>query len=146
MKCTDRALLVTLCLTLLLAFGCDEEDDSSSPTSPANATELEGTWTGYEQGSSLQWTWNFTGATLNVTTGSTEVYGGTFTVNTTTSPKRLTVTITSSSIPQYEGQTARAAYELSGNSLTVASYEPGNTSYPPSLTASLARVWDLTKQ
>lgn len=141
MKCILDASLVALLLTLALVVGCGDDDSPSS----AGTTELEGIWTGTEAGTSDSWRWDFTGNSLEVLAEGNEVYSGTFAVNTSSSPKRLTVTITSSSYPGYVGETSLAVYVIDGASLTIAANEPGVTTYPSSITASTARRFYLSR-
>jgi uncharacterized protein (TIGR03067 family) len=125
----------------ITAAGC--KDSSTSP-SQALTSELEGTWAGIDKATGTQMAMIFSGNQISTSMAGSELYSGTFSINTNISPKQINFTITSSSISAYVGQTSLGVYELSGNSLTIAANEPGDPVRPASITAG--RVFELAKE
>jgi uncharacterized protein (TIGR03067 family) len=128
--------------------GTTDHGDGGATDSGAASQELVGTWTGHEVGTtSPTWTFTFTATTADVTTSGTEAYQGTYTVDTTATPKRATIVITQSAFPAYVGKTSNGIYKIEGTTLTFAGNEPGNAAVPTSFTPNgVTRVFTLTKQ
>jgi uncharacterized protein (TIGR03067 family) len=132
-------------LLCTLAIGCGMSDPASGTEDPA----LVGTWTGTgtASGSSTAWTFVFTATTADVKMAGSSAFSGTYTVDTTTTPKQLTLTISASLNTAYVGKSSNAIYEVVGNKLRYAGNEPGVSARPTTFSASSATpVFDLTKQ
>src|SRR5258706_9319999 len=133
-------------VVLAAAFGClpgcgsdggaaarDGGATDAGADSGGAAQELIGTWTGHEVGTtSPVWTFTFSATTAVVTTSGTEAYQGTYTIDAVTTPRRVTIVITSSAYPPYVGKTSNGIYKIEGTTLTFAGNEPGNPASPTS--------------
>jgi uncharacterized protein (TIGR03067 family) len=127
------------CLSAVLlagAFaGCD---DSATGSGPGTPTELQGTWAGHMTatgGYTVAATATFSGSAFSIAIGTTaEAYGGTFTLNTTTSPKQMDACMARTTVNQaYVGKTSLCIYRVSGDTLTYAGNAPGATQRPTAL-------------
>lgn len=131
---------------LILSFGfmlsffisCDKPTDSGDD--PVT-TELEGTWIGNEIAIDSitldtfyldEYTGKFYGnvTEFHLTENPLLGYKGTFTLDTTKSPKELDALITESLNTQYVGLTTLSIYKLEGTTLLCATNEPGETVRP----------------
>ena len=138
-----------LLITVLAFWGCDNS------TGSGNITELEGIWNGTDNYSdSIMRIYNFSGSDFNYTEdGHTndedgEWYVGTFSINTQTNPKQIDAVIIDCfpNGSEYLGETALGIYKIEGNTLTLASHEPGVPTRPSSFSGGGTRVWVLIKQ
>ena len=112
-------------------------------------TELEGSWLGYEvDGYPGDWSFIITGTHLDATGAATgEWYNGTMTLNTTTDPKHMDVTIEECDYQEFIGKQSLGIYTLEGDILTMASNGPGDTTRASSFVPGQgARVFIFTKQ
>jgi len=123
-------------VTMVMAFflclyfaGCDTVagNDTGNET-----TELEGTWTGTESGSSSAAKIIVSGHSITAYLGGTEIYTGTFTLTTTTTPKYVDTEISESSLQQYIGKSSKGIYKIEDGVLTITSNEPGDPNRPES--------------
>lgn len=146
---------------LAVSFGClpgcgDDDSNGTADSGPGDAAddagspaeELVGTWTGHEVGqSSPEWSFTFSATTAVVTMSGVEAYQGTYTIGATTTPRRVTIAITSSAYPAYIGKTANGIYKIEGTTLTFAGNEPGSSAVPTSFTPDgTTRVFTLTRK
>jgi uncharacterized protein (TIGR03067 family) len=129
-------VLVSLLIVLGLLAGCSD----GGPGGPGPAiTELEGTWTGALIGDTATYSMTCSGSAfafrMGSPTGMTELYGGTFSVDTTVSPREMDAYITRCTVnAAYVGQTSLCIYMISGDTLTYAGNEPGDPQRPTSFT------------
>ncbi|HTY89079.1 MAG TPA: hypothetical protein VMB80_16655 [Candidatus Acidoferrum sp.] len=136
-------LLVSLSIgALLWAAGC-------STLRPADSARIQGTWKGQEIGGNTE------GSRCLIISGSTlEFRGanpddwckGTFTLREDTDPRRLVGTITECRQAEYIDKTVCAIYRLQGDTLTIAGYEPGNSSVPSAFDAPGVRHFVLKRE
>lgn len=119
--------------------------------------ELWVDWAGYDEdngnggngGNGVEpgdWTFAFTDNDVNIAGPSMEGYEGTFTLDTSKSPKEIDIVITDNSIdPSYNGETSVGIYKLNGDKLTISMSEPGETVRPTTYTdEGNNMVWQLT--
>jgi uncharacterized protein (TIGR03067 family) len=109
---------------------------------------LVGTWVGTEaSSSSTVWTFTITSTNAEVKMATVAAYKGTYTADASSSPKRITITITDSGTSTYVGKTTNCIYKIEGNTLTFAGNEPGNPARPADFTpGGDAAVFTLNKQ
>ncbi len=121
-------------------LGCGSGGSSGDPA-------LVGTWVGTEASSSTVWTFTVTSSDADVKIAGVQAYKGTYTVDTSSDPKRITLAVTDSTNSLYIGKTANGIYKMEGSTLTVAINQPGNAARPVDFTpGGDAAVFTLTKQ
>jgi uncharacterized protein (TIGR03067 family) len=141
-----NVFLVVILALVTACIGCGNGNGGNGDGGGGDES-LVGTWSGTEVGGSTAWTFVFTATTMEAQTAGMEVYQGTYTANPDVDPKEITAKITSSSFPEYIGETTYAIYKIEGNLLIFAGNEPGDPSRPTSFTpGGVTRVFELTKQ
>ena len=139
---------------LLLIISCD------GSVNPNNEVyEFEGTWTGTEiDPVNTQNFWTFISSDNSIQIlGPTEQLTGTFTVNTSVSPKEVDLQVLSylsggEELPQYQNTTCLGIYKFEQDTLYMANSEPGSSIRPITFEAGLTpefnfqRLFVLTKQ
>ena len=104
---------------------------SSNPVNPQVPvkTQLEGTWTGTNMNGTDQtfYTYKMAVDSIFVSADSSEMYRGTFTLDTVALPAQITILITKSDSASYVGKTIPAIYVLSGNVLEITANNPGSS-------------------
>ncbi len=123
----------------LLAGSCG--DDNGGPS-------LAGDWTGTEVGGDGgEWTFVFDAPAASAASAGTEVYEGTYIAHPDENPMRLELTVTESVFPPFVGETALLIYRFDGDSLILASNEPGIAETPTGFTpGGGTRVWELSHE
>lgn len=141
---TVRRIVIVFAM-LLVAASCGNDDD---PTLTDDDPTLTGVWLGTELGGTgEEWTFTFDVTDASVTSDGTELYEATYITFPDENPKRIDITITDSSFPPFVGLIARAIYEFDGDTLILASNEPGVVDTPTVFVpGGGTRVWELAKQ
>lgn len=126
-------------VVVLLAGSC--ADDTEEPS-------LAGEWIGTEVGGDAgEWTFVFGATAVSAASSGTEVYEGTYIAYSDENPMRLELLVAESVFPPYVGETALAIYRLDGNTLILASNEPGVANVPTGFTpGDGTRVWELSNE
>jgi uncharacterized protein (TIGR03067 family) len=134
-----RILLILILIGSLLAGSCGDDTDGPS---------LTGAWNGHELGGGEEeWTFVFDAAVASATSAGSEVYEGTYVAYPDESPMRLDMLITESRYRPFVGETALAIYRFEGDTLILASNEPGVPEAPTGFTpAGGTRVWELESE
>jgi uncharacterized protein (TIGR03067 family) len=141
MKITNVILGVVSLGALLWASGC-------ATLQKSDTTALQGTWKGEEISSHVGGTryFIFTGNTVEFQGANNDDWcRGTFTLREDTNPRQIIGTITQCHQREYIGKVARGIYELNGDTLTIAGYEPGTPTAPTSFNARGARHFVLQR-
>ena len=113
------------------------------------AAELDGFWTGQEEGRGGQWSMDISGGRIRVV-GPAEQYEGKIVLDTSAVPKRLECHIETLN-GQPLGVASCGIYELDGDAVKIAQGEPGSEAWPTSLSSSggagsvPVRVFSLTR-
>jgi uncharacterized protein (TIGR03067 family) len=114
--------------------------DLNSGYSPP-PTELEGVWTGSPvNDSTLGCVLEFKGSELTITVEGMELSRGTFTVDTTTDPRRIDFLIVQDADAEYEGAAVPGIYRINGDTLLIAIGERENPERPTSFSRPLETV------
>ena len=114
----------------------------------SEAALLQGTWKGQEIGSNAGGTryFIFSGNTVEFQGANNDDWcRGTFTVREDTNPRQIVGTITQCHQREYIGKAACGIYQLNGDTLTIAGYEPGTSDVPSSFDAPGARHFVLQR-
>ena len=128
-------------VALLWASGC-------ATLQPSDLTSIQGTWKGQELGGHTE------GSRYLIISGRTiEFQGannddwcrGTFTLREDENPRQIIGIITQCHQREYIGKATRGIYQLDGDTLTVAGYEPGTPDVPSSFDAPRARHFVLQR-
>ena len=129
-------ILILIPIGSFLAGSCGEDTDEPS---------LTGAWIGNEIGGDEgEWTFVFEATVASATSAGSEVYEGTYVAYPDESPMRLDMSITESLYPPFVGETALVIYRFDGDTLVLASNEPGVTEAPTGFTPTGGtRVWEL---
>jgi uncharacterized protein (TIGR03067 family) len=95
---------------------------------PKPPSELEGTWSGTNMDGIDQTQWTYTMAldSIDIQADASEKYSGTFTLDTSVSPRHIDIVITKSTLASDVGKTMPALYKLSGNILQITANAPGS--------------------
>ena len=130
---TIKTILTTTAGAAILAlgsllWGCSTDVDE----------QLNGTWVGEEIGyDSGVWTFELGDGNADVHAFmdgvELEVYVGTYSTRSGAGLPRVDFHIDSSDVPSYAGETAHCVYDVLGDELSLACYEPGESGYPDSL-------------
>jgi uncharacterized protein (TIGR03067 family) len=133
-----RRFTIILVLSLLAA-SCG--DDNGGPS-------LAGDWTGTEVGGdTAAWTFVFDATALSAASAGTEVYEGTYIAHPDENPMRLEFAVAESVFSPFVGETALAIYRFDGDTLILASNEPGVAETPTGFTpGGGTRVWELSNE
>ena len=117
-------LLAVVGFACLVITACNDSNPSKPPV--AGPTELEGTWSGTNTDGIDQTAWVFVFSTNTVSIktinliDTTETIGGTFSLDTTASPKSISIhVLRSPGSTQRVGKTILGSYVLSANVLTI---------------------------
>lgn len=153
------AIIMVLLITaaFLIIAGCTKGAEEAKKAPEAKTPEtaeltgiiiVEGKWVGSDEGESVGWELTFSGNHISITSPSPDVwYKGTFKLNTNADPKTIDMVIEESSPPKYTKKTSLAIYKIEGNTLTLASNEPGVSERPTSFKPTAETVvLILTKQ
>ena len=141
MKTTKIMLGMVSLGALLWVSGC-------ATLHKSDATTLQGTWKGQEVGSNAGGThyFIFSGNTVEFQGANNDDWcRGTFTLREDENPRQIIGIITQCHQREYIGKAARGIYQLDGDTLTVAGYEPGTPDVPPSSDAPRARHFVLQR-
>jgi RNA polymerase sigma factor (sigma-70 family) len=113
----------------------------------SDLTELQGTWTGHENGVPVTVSMVLQGTNLTFHGANpNEWYKATFSLKETTNPKQFVATVTDCPAPQYVGKVSHSLYKIEGNTWTLSGNEPGNPEIPTSFEAQAgSRVFVFTK-
>ena len=113
----------------------------------ADATVLQGTWTGQENnGAAGSSTLTIVGSNLEFRGANpNEWYKATFSLREDTTPKQLITVVTDCPAPQYRGKTSYGIYQIQGGTLTLVAHEPGKPAPPTSFNACDSRKFAFTK-
>jgi uncharacterized protein (TIGR03067 family) len=125
MKKRTHLNLALLASALLAAIAGCSKPESAKPT-------IDGHWVGFDvaQPNALL-TAEFKGGQFKYWDAQTNELGsGTYTENETAQPTQMDLTFQTSVVTQYVGKVALAIYELKGNEVKFASYEPGSPQRP----------------
>ena len=134
------SIFVLVVAAIFIFASCETNGGGGDPA-------VVGTWVGTEVGHFTIWTMVFHETTVDVIEDDQVVYRGIYYAYPEEAPKRCEFKITSSSIPQYVGETAHGIYKIEVEQLTIASNEPGVPNTPTSFTpGGGTRVFVLTKQ
>jgi uncharacterized protein (TIGR03067 family)/uncharacterized repeat protein (TIGR02543 family) len=96
---------------------------------PKLPSELEGTWDGMNDNGIDQTQWTYTMAldSISIDADAQEKYRGTFTLDTTVSPRHIDIAISESSTASSVGKKISALYRLSGNIMKITANDPGSS-------------------
>lgn len=122
--------------------------DSLLNTPKADASDLQGTWSGNEKDSDTK-----TSVSLAIKANSIEFHGagshdwykGRFTAY-ETKPKQLVIVITNCPDRSLIGSTCNSIYQIRDGTLTLTGYEPDNPTAPADFSASGARTFEFRKR
>ena len=122
---TTGVFIVGLSLCSMLV-SCKNDNPVKPPVQVK--TELEGSWTGMNKDGidQTQWMYILTLDSIVIDADAQEKYRGSFTLDTTTLPRRIDIRVTKSSISSNVGKTIQALYSLSANILTITANDPGS--------------------
>jgi uncharacterized protein (TIGR03067 family) len=152
---------VVVALGLLFSTGCASSPKATETkaaetkvTEPApskdDLSRMQGSWVGHEVGGNSGGEYRLTvnGSQLKFrAAGPDEWYTGKLTLHPNTTPKQAEVLIEDCCVPQYIKETAKAAYKVEGNTLTISAGEPGSETTPTDLEPGNAvRVFTFTRQ
>lgn len=125
---------------LLLTSGCDWLNSR-------DLNALQGTWTGTAKGESGDCKVVVTGRQIRFEgPEGGSWYEGTIALQPGDNPKRLSATVTGSSVEKHVGKTAGFLYRIADGTLTIASLAPGQSAYPQGFEDPSARLFTLKKQ
>lgn len=134
--------LYAIFVTVIVLMGCQNNNPATPPA--AGPTELEGIWTGYSDADTNNpdipkpnLAYSFTNNNIVVSSDScskmdlpvcvVELYRGTFSVDTSASPKTLDIHITQSGFAKYQNKTIYAVYTKNANILAISANGPGTS-------------------
>ncbi|MBN1128515.1 MAG: hypothetical protein JXA71_05990 [Chitinispirillaceae bacterium] len=125
-----RAAIISLTAgTMGLLSVCQKQN----PVAPVNPvpTELEGSWSGMNKDGLDPTFWTYTMKLDSIVIDGDGLmrYRGSFTLDTTVSPRWITITVMEAADRAEKGKTIPALYQLSGNILEITANAPG--SYRP---------------
>lgn len=131
-----RFVPILILIGSFLAGSCGDNTDGPS---------LSGAWIGNEIGGDEgEWTFVFDANVASATSAGSEVYEGSYVAYPDENPMRLDMLITESLYTPFVGQTALAIYRFDGDTLILASNEPGVAEPPTGFTPTGGtRVWEL---
>lgn len=141
-----RLIIIALFISSAVLFAGCKDDNPAGAGQNAVRTEVEGAWSGVEiSGAAGSWKFNVSGNNASITaTYPVMSYSGNISVDTTTSPRRLDLDITVSTITEYIGTKSLGIYKISGDTLYYAAGEPGVTFRPRGFVGtSTSRVFVL---
>lgn len=148
------SVLLLACLFPLGGCGVGTVTGSAPPslptpsgTSPWLKTTLDGTWSGYEENSSLRWSMTFSEQARTfyfVDVAGTEWYRGTYTFDAGKIPVEIELSVADCSNSWYVGKISHGIYKIENNRLSLAFYNPGDASRPASFAAFSVR--ELTQR
>jgi uncharacterized protein (TIGR03067 family) len=127
MQLMKTNVLFILGIFLCIIFvSCKSNNPVNSPI-PVK-TQLEGTWDGTNMDGidQTQWTYAITLDSIAIDADAQEKYRGFFTLDTTTLPRHIDITITKSVVGSDVGKKIPAIYNLSGNIVQITANGPGS--------------------
>ncbi len=131
----------------VVVIGCDGSVWESSAF-VAGQKELAGTWIGYEESRTGEWSITFTySGRFEIKGPDGEWHHGRYACDSKRDPKVLNLYFKESSNPTFVDQTSLMVYRADTNTLTCASSEPGVKTRPDTFTpANGVRVFVFTKK
>lgn len=129
--CLQSFLVLTLCLSVSASQASDEK-------------KIQGNWSGSKDDAKLDVSIEGNRISFNSSTG--EWYKGTYSIDSTTVPKQITVTIEDCPFEEFKGQVSLGIYILDGDRLSISACRPGDPTQPTGFDDPRSRSLEITRK